>query len=44
MNYHIDQYIIKNKLNADVIVKAASYQKEIEDQLYYLNSKILIFK
>ena len=36
--------IIKNKKNVAVIVKAASYQEEIENQLYELNNKVLIFK
>ena len=36
--------IIKNKLNVAVIVKAASYQKEIEEQLYNLNGKVIILK
>lgn len=36
--------IIRNKNNVAVIVKAASYQEEIENQLYELNNKVLIFK
>ena len=36
--------IIKNINNVAIIVKAASYQEEIENQLYKLNNKILIFK
>ena len=34
--------IIKDKSNVAVIVKAASYQQEIEKQLYTLNKNILI--
>lgn len=34
--------IIKDKNNVAVIVKAASYQHEIENQLYTLNSNVLI--
>jgi len=36
--------IIKNKKNVAIIVKAANYQQEIEEQLYKLNSNILILK
>ena len=36
--------IIKNNSNVAIIVKAASYQQEIEDQLYSLNKNILILK
>ena len=36
--------IIKDKPNVAVIVKAASYQQEIEKQLYQLNNKVLILK
>ena len=36
--------IIKDKENVAVIVKAASYQDEIEEQLYELNNNVLIFK
>ena len=36
--------IIKNKNNVAIIVKAANYQQEIEEQLYNLNSNILILK
>ena len=36
--------IIKDKNNVAVIVKAASYQQEIEKQLYQLNNKVLILK
>tara|TARA_B110000008_G_C16977334_1_gene566433 strand:+ start:2145 stop:4103 length:1959 start_codon:yes stop_codon:yes gene_type:complete len=36
--------IIKDKHNVAVIVKAASYQEEIETQLYQLNNKIIILK
>ena len=36
--------IIKNKENVGVIVKAASYQEEIETQLYKLNKNLIIFK
>lgn len=36
--------IIKNKKNVAVIVKAASYQIEIEEQLLKINSNILIIK
>ena len=34
--------IIKSSENVAVIVKAASYQKEIEEQLYKLNKKVII--
>ena len=36
--------IIKNKNNIAVIVKAASYQEEIEKQLFELNKNTIIFK
>ena len=34
--------IIKDKSNVAVIVKAASYQQEIETQLYNLNKNVII--
>ena len=34
--------IIKDKSNVAVIVKAASYQQEIEKQLYTLNKNVII--
>ena len=36
--------IIKNKPNIGIIIKAASYQLEIEEQLYQLNNNIIILK
>lgn len=36
--------IIKDKKNVAVIVKAASYQQEIEEQLYKINKDVVIFK
>ena len=36
--------IIKNKKNVAVVLKAASYQNEIKQQLYELNKDIIIFE
>jgi len=36
--------IIEDKKNVAIIVKAATYQKEIEKQLYDLNENVIIFK
>ena len=36
--------IIKDKKSVAVIVKAASYQQEIEEQLYKINKNVIIFK
>ena len=36
--------VIKDISSVAVIVKAASYQKEIEEQLYNINKNVLILK